>query len=483
LKILNETVLLQESYFGKDNTLLECEECIKAMKEAIVAGKNPNSISEKITFESLIAKKFNCEKVYLSILADESGLNAYTVPFFYEKNHSYKDEFFELVSDNGGIHFKSATGKTLYVYINTYTIRNYSIENIMAILLHEVGHNFFFLKEQVQNRRSKLFTEFVLYILRILDQHNYHPQLVSEAVKVLINEGLAYKKGIQASSYEATKKMLSDKAFDIVNGKYKTSHTGIGKAFYTLTTIIGKTISSVFKFVNSIIYTLFFPVLINSASYKGLERSSKKTQNYAAEKFCDNFAASYGYAKGIVDTFNKTGNFSYSSKVTSKIPIVRILDYYSNSLFYFIAYMNDPHPTHQKRVTFALEKLKYELEQNRKNMSPKQIEEIEKDITDIEKLLKKTPLFKRAIDALFSGVDKKRDNAGSGDISNQDLYDFDKTILKDKVAEVKKEDLGIAAYMTEDYESAINEYFESPVMEVLNETYNPEEQWINRFLI
>jgi len=466
---MNESVLLQESYFGKDNTLLDCENCIKGMKEAIVAGKNPNSVAEKTTFESLIAKKFNCEKVYLSIIADEDGLNAYTVPFFYEKNRSYKDEFFELVSDSSGVHFKTATGKTLYIYINTYTVRNYSVENIMAILLHEIGHNFFFMKEQVQNRKSKLFTEFVLYLLRLLDTYNYNPALVAEVVRALINEGLNFKKGIQASSYEATKKFLTNKAFDIANGKYKKNHTGIGKAFYTLSTIIGKTLMAAFNLVYSVIYTLFFPLLVNSASYKRLETSSKKRQDYAAEKFCDNFAASYGYAKGIADTFNNSSNFSYSKKITSKIPIIRVINYYSDTLFYFVLCMGDPHPTNQKRVTFALEKLKYELEHNRKNMSPKQIEEIEKDIADIEKLLKKTPYFKKAIDGLFSGIDKKRDTAGSVGMTDQDFYDFDKTILKDKVTEVKKEDLGIGSYMTENYETALEEYFNAPIMDILNE--------------
>jgi len=469
LKILNESILLQESYFGKDNILLECENCIKAMKEAITIGKNPNSIPEKTNFESLITKKFNCEKVYLSILADESGLNAYTIPYFYEKNRSYKDEFFELVSDDSGVRFKSAVGKILYIYINTYTVRNYSIENIMAILLHEVGHNFFFLKEQIQNRRSKIFTEFILWILRIFDEYNYDPSLVAEGIKILINEGLEFKKGIQKSSYEASKKFLTDKAFDIINGKYKKNHTGIGKAFYTLFTVVGKIIGSAFKLVSNVITTLFFPLLVTSASYKNLERSNNKDQGYAAEKFCDNFAASYGYAKGIVDTFNNSSNFTYSSKISSKIPLVRILDYYSNTLFYFVNYMSDPHPTHQKRVTFALEKLKYELEQNRKNMSPKQIEELENDIRDIEKLLKKTPYFKKIIDTLFSGVDDKRDKAGSGGFSDSDFYDFDKTMLKDKVTEAKNEDLGIAAYLSEDYEKLMEEYFNTPIIDILNE--------------
>jgi len=467
---MNENVLLQESYFGKDSTLLECEECIKAMKEAIVAGKNPNSINEKTTFESLIAKKFNCEKVYLSILADESGLNAYTVPFYYEKNRSYDDKFFELVSDNNGIRYKSATGKTLYIYINTYTIRNYSVTNIMGILLHEVGHNFFYMKEQIQNRKSKLFTEFVLYLMRLLDQYNYDPRLVSEVVRVLINEGLNFKKGIQKSSYEETKKFLSDKAFDIINGRYKSTHTGIGKAFYTLATVVGKVITTAFSLVNTAIYTLMFPLLVNSAAYKNLENSAKKTQNYNAEKFCDNFAASYGYALGVVDTFNSSSNFTYSKKIASKIPIVRVLDYYSDVLFYFVAYMSDEHPTHQKRVTFALEKLKYELETNKKNMSPKQIEEIQNDINDIEKLLKKTPYFKKAIDKLFAGIDDRRDKAGSLGMTDEEIYDFDKTILKDKVTTINKEDLGILSYMTEDYQKAIDDYFESPVMEMLNES-------------
>jgi len=108
-------------------------------------------------------------------------------------------------------------------------------------------------------------------------------------------------------------------------------------------------------------------------------------------------------------------------------------------------------------------------------MSAKQIEEIEKDITDIEKLLKKTPYFKKAIDKIFSDIDNKRDTAGSVGIKDQEFYDFDKTILKDKINEVKKEDLGILSYITEDYHTAIDEYFNSPVMEMLSETSNLEQ--------
>lgn len=302
--------------------------------------------------------------------------------------------------------------------------------------------------------------------MELLDYYNYDPRIVAAVVDALVREGLYFKQGIQKSSYEQTKRLLTDKIYEIVNKKYKAQHTGIGKAFYTLRVATRKIIGGAFKLGTSIIYTLFLPVLINSASYKQLTREQKKEQSYAAEKFCDNFAASFGYAKGVVETFNKSSDFTYSGKIASKIPIIRIIDYYSDTLFYFVKYMNDEHPSDQKRVVFAMEKLKHELEQNRKNLSPQQIKEIEDDIEAIEKLLKKTPYFKKAIDKMFAGIDNKRDAAGSAGTTDKEIYDFDSDLLKDKIT---KEDVGIEAYMAENYNELIESYHNEPVMEILSE--------------
>jgi len=296
---MNENIILQESYFGKDETLLECENCIQALKDAVANNKNPNGVPEKTKFENLIAKKFNCEKVYFSIIADERGMNAYTMPFYYEKNRSYNDSFFELVSDSSGIRYKSSVGKTLYIYTNSYTIRNYNIESIMAVLLHEIGHNFFFIKEEIQNRKAKVFTELVLYLLQLLDYYNYDPNLTVEVVKVLIQEGISFKQGLQYTTYEQTKKFLTDKAHDIVNQKYKSDHTGIGKLFYTLSTVSKKLLTSGFRLAKTVFYTLFLPIIINSASYKELSKQEKKGKGYTNEKWikCRDKNSSRQYSK------------------------------------------------------------------------------------------------------------------------------------------------------------------------------------------
>jgi len=65
-------------------------------------------------------------------------------------------------------------------------------------------------------------------------------------------------------------------------------------------------------------------------------------------------------------------------------------------------------------------------------------------------------------------MERKRDIAGSIDVSDQEIYDFDTNLLKDKI-EIRKEDLGIEYYMTENFSEALNEYYESPVMEILSE--------------
>ena len=57
-------MILQETYYGKDAHLLECENCISEMKKELALGKNPNKSSYKTKLESIFAKKFGFEKVF-----------------------------------------------------------------------------------------------------------------------------------------------------------------------------------------------------------------------------------------------------------------------------------------------------------------------------------------------------------------------------------------------------------------------------------
>jgi len=482
--------ILNESYYGKNPELIQCENYLTDMKEYLMTGKNPNSCPSKDKFESTIANLFGFEKVYFSIIAEENFENGFTTTHFYDVSKNVNDEYFDLVKSKNGIRFKHPRGKILYVYSYNYSLRNSSVEKLMSIFLHEVGHNFFLIKEQVNYKKTKLMSEMVFRALYYLHENGYNPSIFPEVVKFLCQVSLEAKTGISKSTYEYYHKYIEDDLQNKAIKKEKINSNLLVKAISTSLKVIGEIFVSLLSLPFTITNLLLMPLYLSSGKSNKSEFSKyeKNSQGYNAEKFSDNFAASYGYGVGIVDMFSNSQNLSKKSILVSKIPVVRVLDYFNQSLTMFAMYYNDPHPDNRTRVLFMINKLRYELDVNKNQLDHRQIAEIEEQIIRMEKLISDAPYWKSNIDKMFKNAYVDRDKAGSVGVSDSQIYDFDTEILKDRFGKpiknraIKKESNNLSIKVDKkmiDLNSIVTESFNETLSKYLdinnNEPFLSEE--------
>jgi len=117
----------------------------------------------------------------------------------------------------------------------------------------------------------------------------------------------------------------------------------------------------------------------------------------------------------------------------SKVPILRVNYEFDKMISQFFNYYTDEHPDSYTRVLDTVNKLKFELNNNKNKLDPQQVAEIENTIIEIETILKKTPLYKKIIRKLFNPMRKGRNQVGNTGLSNEEIFDFENYILSDNI--------------------------------------------------
>jgi len=482
IMFLNETsnmiydgMLLSETYYGKIDEMTRCESYIQEMKQDLLSGKNPNKSPAKTHFEETIASLFGFEKVYFSIIADERYANGFTVPFFCNTNTLVSDSFFDLVKTPKGVKFKNPKGKILYVYSYNYVIRNFTPEENMSIFMHEVGHNFFLVKEQVNYCKVNRGIELTLSALEYLKETGYSSDSFKETTAFLLDVGKEID-NMSESVYKEYQKLLSDKTQRKIIKKYEREHNGISGFFFASIKVLRSVISSILKVPVAPVMTLFLPLIMlsyrSNVNLKRIKKDNKRNQNYNAEKFSDNFALSYGYSTNQVQLFSNLEKWSSKNNIDDKIPVLRVTNYWFESISNLLFAFSDEHPDCPRRVKFALEKVKYELNNNKDELSPKQIAELESQVERIESILKDLPYYKKGFNTIFNKYWNIKDKAAINDITSGEIFDFDKTLIKDNI---KSESINLDNLFTEDCDQIIDKYLnenDKLIMDVIDNIYD-----------
>lgn len=422
---------LLESYYGKNPLLLKCEEDLKILKENFLKtnGNINNSTTEIEDICRNFSTLFGFEKSYLKVVAEERYMNAFTIPYFIKESYAKNNRFFDLERSQYGIKYKDPKGKFLYVYINSYLFRNCSVERIMAVILHEIGHNFFLVKEQITNANLHLGVDNNLAILKFLNSKGWSSESVRYA-SMYMCEVVNYLDDAQMETLKSMKDKLDNRANDKAVKEYKVSKNIFIKAIKIFKRFIGTFLSNSLGILSFLLFPIAYVNSIRNQN-KQLQKKAEREQAYNAEKFSDNFASAYGYALGVAETFN--GANSLNEKLYSKIPILRINDELDRTLNNFFNYYSDEHPDSYTRVLDSLNKLKFELNNNKDSLNPSQIAEIEETIKDIETILKKTPLYKKIIRSMFNSMRIGRNTTGNKGISSEEIFDFEDYILADNI--------------------------------------------------
>jgi len=426
-----EKNILCETYFGKPSQLVKAEEILTSLQEKIKSGVNINPEKECKELENIFAQTFGFEKCFISFLPIENSFNAFTVPFFNDVNYSEKT--YELIRDKNGIRYKYPKGKSLYIYVHNYGMRHLSTEKIMATIIHEIGHNFFLLDEQIKDGKIRVAQNYILSVLNYMFEYirvyGYIPLDVFRAlvdVSLYLESPQKYMYNI-ATNFEAK---LSDRAQKEGYNADKTYNNPVIKILRRSVKILFSIITLPLKMLGVGFSALLSPLLINRSAFK---KKSLATQSYNNEKFADNFAMMYGYSVGIADLFANTQKMYNDGDVYDHIPVVRLFNYLDEMLTSTALFFADEHPHSYKRVLLAKQKVEYEMKNVR--LSESQRKDLEDQLAKINNIINKAPAYKKMINKQFMKIIEEKDQIGSNKYSSEEIFDSDKTILKKYIKE------------------------------------------------
>lgn len=390
--------IINESYYGRTPEIKRIEECfngIKMMKSKNCRNINTSGAMKEIA--EIVKNYFNFDKVKIQVV-NEPYINAFTYTHFvmneFKGLEHYNDKKYLKVEDDGkSIKFKISKGKNLQICLTKGLIDNVDPEGITGILLHEIGHNFFTIKQQYKS----------IYL-------RYAVKGFLEAV-------------VNTAAYLVTIFKYDNKKVDLF-----LKSTAFGYFVGMFSFFFGKTKKAFTSFLKTLIRTvgltsaLLSPVIMLAKTFN-LLIDTLTTQSYNAEKYSDQFAASFGYGVEMVkalmdpnDYKNLVSKYSEYFKAT--------IDGLYLSLFYFA----DPHPDTIVRLKKTKKKLEYELANN-EIIDDDAKEEIKQQLDQIDKLLKNKSDASKFRDNFFIalGLNDLKDKIGSLGFSDEKLFDLHKT--------------------------------------------------------
>lgn len=135
--------IINEAYVGKSSTLKELEKAIHDLR-SIVKVSTPNNCKEVLKINRLVEKQFGM-KLFALYIDSSKQFNAYTYTIGGFYDYALNEPWKYVTGDKqNGYRFTSDNQFTVitHIYLGALTDPKYTDAEILAILLHEIGHNF-----------------------------------------------------------------------------------------------------------------------------------------------------------------------------------------------------------------------------------------------------------------------------------------------------------------------------------------------------
>ena len=318
-----------------------------------------NTDKDILKFNRMIEKFFGYKSFSLNISSNNT-VNAYTYPIYtFSNNEQIKRMINSLQASKNGFRHDPKNGEISAICTINMGLINYENiidEEIMAILLHEIGHTFF---EAVTDKEC-IYTLTYLCISSFRKINNIIFNRISSAKNITTQD-------------------------------IKNDIDSIGNNIYG---IFNKIKNKVFSIPHSIIKS--FKNIISNISSRYFKESMydnmrKDRIEYTNEKFADSFAVMYGYGKYLASSFIKMDDYCIKELNIneSKNSIVIIFKVYKKLLFDAISYardmIDDEHPNDLARIKTSIEYLKRELA--KEGLDPKIKRELISQIEEMNKLI------------------------------------------------------------------------------------------------
>lgn len=355
--------LLNEAYYGKSKNLEKCEGLIEVIKENILKKKNVNELDENEELCRTLEKEFGFKNIHISWLYAGSP-NACTFPISLILN-SFDEK---LEKTDAGITVENSKSTLIIImYYELFTIAELSATEALAILLHEIGHNF-------QHRARIASAEYYMRSVNFL----------TESV-VLFLTTMNPKALIQYALYG------TNKGRDVIAAASKSKINFILSKISSFFTRIIMNISSLFKLmplrgIMLGIALLPFAGLKIIISWVNKLFGSMGDLNYFGEKYSDNFATSYGYGAELMAALKKLETKKFGvAKAINKSPFLRNYSDFISLPLRFVNLILDPHPSTIFRVKDQVKMLESEL--SKSDLSKATRKAISDDLTNARKEL------------------------------------------------------------------------------------------------
>lgn len=379
---INRT-LLNEVYFGETKEVKKLQELLSNLRKKCM---NDDFVPKINSSDEIQAFNRYCEDMFgfktFSLLILQTPIeNAYTYPI----SCTFKglDHLKYFAPTATGMKYKKEANYCTLVYITTGLINNikYSDREILAMLLHEIGHNFSANFNEVTN----------------LQQATLPFIVVLDAIISVLTLNVA-----------AAKTIISN--LGSVSNSYKEFRAEIDEIVYRKLKPLGIAKDTILKFANIILNLNHFlykklgkselvklvherRVILNQflMGFFGLGLTMmnpvsiiRSALSYDNEKLADNFPTLYGYGEDIGTATAKLELCDKSERTAlyKKIPVLMQFMNLMQIPSRIAIMLADCHPSAMERMSDQMHMLQRELD--KQNLDPKMRKEIERQVKNID---------------------------------------------------------------------------------------------------
>ena len=373
---------LTEVYIGKTKELLLAETQLdifrKKYMSKYVFNTRVNSDKDLLKFDRMMEDifGFGCFTLHIH---NQPSVNAFTMPIDFRCD--YRNPTDNIIADKNGFKFKKEYSYAAILGIYSGLIFNpaFTTPEVMALLLHEIGHNF----NSALNKSNGTFTNIIVTIETFIS-------IMSGSPLALINT-IKNSNQMRMALDTAGKNMREKNAIPIiVYDAFKQLQSVLNTTALTINDIlrVGSlgTLTIINALYNCVRSALMY--IINPANI--ITKIIGLNIKYKSELTADNFPTIYGYGPELASALNKfEGAEGDSSSIImrsfNKIPVLSTIMHCNEIPVFFLAQMFDEHPHSTARIKDQLDLLNLEL--SKQDMDPKMVDRIKKDIKECNKSL------------------------------------------------------------------------------------------------
>lgn len=369
--------ILQELYIGKTPELLEIESLIHKIRSDNTEATfltDPTYSKDMKRINRIFEDLFGFELFSITIIRS-SSTNAFTMPISSALDimPQYRVKENLLVSNSKGFKYKKEAGYCCLVFMYNSLLFNkeFSDAEILAIILHEIGHNF----QSVIND-TLYYTSDIVRILNIIAVFIEAMSRVEDLpgiISTIVGTGLG-----MAISTNKFKKAYTNFMNEIMENDNL-------QIIVSISDIINRSVEEVkmnIRYLSNLVLRYGnIPGILKSCILSKVSNPFGKT----GEEVADSFATIYGYGPEISSAMLKFETIisgPYAKQLLWSCPLIgQLLAIYDLPLHILLTAF-DEHPSGIQRAQLAKSNLERELKQS--YMDPAMKAKLKKDISDID---------------------------------------------------------------------------------------------------